>query len=103
MHLNQKKHANAQISTFGWKEIEKLLIEKRFKIVISNKIIISNKIVMLRKVISNTQGFNSCFFDIIKDFCIDKAYEKNHPVMHAYNNNRKNIMLEYLPKISEFG
>lgn len=33
--------------------------------------------------------------------CINKAYEKSSPVVHTYNNKKKNIVLQHSPKIPE--
>ena len=42
---------------------------------------------------------DSYFFDNIKDPCIDKTYKKICLVIHAYNNQKKNIVLGHVPKI----
>ena len=44
--------------------------------------------------------FDSCFVNDIKDPYTDKAYEKNRSVMHAYNNEKKNLVLMHSPKIT---
>lgn len=46
------------------------------------------KIVIPEEVLSNTQVFNSCFVNEIKDRCIDKAYGKNQLVIQTHNNNK---------------
>ncbi len=59
---------------------------------------------MPEQVPSSTQVFNSSLVNDIKDPCTDKAYEKNRLVVHAYNDekkNLKNLVLIYLPKIPE--
>ncbi len=90
------KYANAQLSASGQKENQKLLEKDVFKVVTLDKII------MLEEVLSSTQVFNSSLVDNIKDPCTDKAYEKNRPVMHTYNDEKKNLenlVLIHLPKI----
>ncbi len=57
---------------------------------------------MPEQVPSSIQVFNSSLVDNIKDPCTDKTYEKNRPVVHAYNDekkNLKNLILMHLPKI----
>lgn len=51
------------------------------------------------EVSSSLQVFDSCFINEIKDLCIDKAYKKSCPNMHAYNDDEKNLVLMYSPKI----
>lgn len=87
------KHADAPLSTSRQKEIQGLLKKDLFKVVTSDKV------VMPEEVPSNTQVFNSCFVDDIKDLCIDKADEKSCSVVYAYNDEKKNLVLMHLPKI----
>ncbi len=90
------KYADAQSSTFGQKEIQKLLETDVFKVVTPDKV------VMPKQILSSIQVFNSSLVDNIKDTCTDKAYKKNRPVVHAYNDekkNLKNLVLIHLPKI----
>ena len=56
---------------------------------------------MLKKILSNTQVFNSCFDDHIKDLYTNKANKKNCLIVHTYNNKKKNIMLMDLSNISK--
>ena len=83
------KHADAQLSASGQKEIQKLLEKDVFKVV------------MPEEVSSSTQVFNSSLVDNIKDPCNDKVYEKSRPVVHTYNDEKKNLMLMHSPKIPE--
>lgn len=99
MHLKQNKYDNTQLSISRQKEIQRLLEKDGFKVVTSNKIVTSNKVITLKEVPTNTQGFNSRFFNVIKVPCITKAYEKSCLVMYTYNNEKKNIVLRHLPKI----
>ncbi len=87
------QHADAQLSVSGQKEIQKLLEKDVFKVVTPDKV------VMPEEVPSSTQVFNSSLVDNIKDPCTDKAYEKSRPVVHAYNDEKKNLMLMHSPKI----
>ena len=48
---------------------------------------------------SNTQIFDPCLAEEIKDPCTDKAYNKSRPVMQAYNNEKENLVLTQLPTI----
>ncbi len=84
------KHADARLSTSGQKEIQGLLKKDIFKIVTHEE------------VPSRTQVFNFSLIHNIKTSYTDKAYEKNRPVVHAYNDkkkNLKNLVLIHLPKI----
>ena len=54
---------------------------------------------MSEEVLNNLQIFDFCFVDEIKNLCIDKAYKKCRPVMHAYNDEEKNLVLIHSPKI----
>ncbi len=83
------KYADAGLSTSGQKEIQGLLEKDIFKVVTSEE------------VPSRTQVFNSSLVDNIKNLYTDKTYEKNRPVVHAYNNSKKNLVLMHSPKISE--
>ena len=89
------KHADAQLSASGQKEIQGLLEKDIFKV------ITPNKVVTPEEVPSNIQVFNSCFVNNIKDPCIDKADEKSRSVVHAYNDEKKNLMLMHSSKIPE--
>ena len=51
------------------------------------------------EVFSSIQVFNSHFVDNIKDLYTDKADKKSCPIVHAYNNKKKNLMLMHLSKI----
>lgn len=73
--------------------MKKLLEKTIFKVVTSDKVVTSEKI------LSNTKNFNCCFFNNIKDPDIKKIYRKRRPVVHVYNNEKKNIMLEHSSKI----
>lgn len=46
-----------------------------------------------KEVLSSIKVFKSWFVNEIKDLCTEKAYEKIHPVMLAYNNEDKNLTL----------
>lgn len=81
------KCANTQLSTFGQKKIQRLLEKDILKVVI------------FEKIISIIQVFNYCFVDNIKNSCINKVYKKSCPFMYAYNNEKKNLILIYSPKI----
>ncbi len=48
---------------------------------------------------SKTQTFNSGLINNIRNLYINKAYEKNYPVVHFYNDEKKNLMLIHLLKI----
>ena len=87
------KHADAQLSASGQKKIQKLLEKGVFKVVTPDKVVIPEE------VLSNTQVFNSSLVDNIKDPCTNKVYEKSRPVVHAYNDEKKNLVLMHLPKI----
>lgn len=71
------------MSISGQKKNEELLEKNVFKVVIPSKII------LLEKIPNSTQRFNTCFFANIKNLYINKAYEKNRSIVHAYNNNKK--------------
>lgn len=51
---------------------------------------------MFGKILSNTEGFNSPFFDDIKALCTKKAPLKIYLVMYIYKNKKKNIILKHL-------
>ena len=87
------KHANAQLSVSGQKEIQKLPEKSIFKAVISDKVVIP------KKVLNSTQVFNSCFVDDIKDPCTNKADQKRHQIVYFYNYEKKNLVLIYSLKI----
>ncbi len=89
------KYADAQLSTSGQKEIQKLVKKDVFKVVTPDKVI------MPKKVPRSTQVFNSGLMDNIKDPCNDKACEKSRPVVHTYNDKKENLMLIHSPKIPE--
>ena len=57
------------------------------------------RIVTPEKILSNTQVFDPCLVDEIKDPCTDKAYDKSRPVMQAHNNEKENLVLTQLPII----
>lgn len=77
------KHVDVQLFISGQKKIQKLPQKDIFKVVYLDKV------VMPEEVSNNTQIFNSSLVDNISDPCIDKAYEKSCPVVHAYNNKKK--------------
>ena len=54
---------------------------------------------MPEEIPNSTKSFNSCFFDNIKDLCINKARERIYHIIYAYNNKKKNIVLEHSSKI----
>lgn len=54
---------------------------------------------MPKGIPSSTKVFDSYFVNKIKNLCIDKVYEKCCPVIHTYNNGKKNLMLMHSPKI----
>ncbi len=89
------KHANAQLFISGQKEIQKLVEKDVFKIVTPDKVVIP------KEVPRSTQVFNSSLVDNIKDPCNDKVYEKSRPVVHTYNDEKKNLVLIHSPKIPE--
>lgn len=61
------------------------------------KVITLNKVIKFEKVLNSTQVFNSCLVDEIKDPCIGKTYKKYCPVIHTYNNKKKdNILINSL-------
>ncbi len=86
------KYIDTQLSVSGQKEIQRLLEKDIFKVVTLNKVVMSEEIP------SSLQVFDSCFVNDIKDLYTDKAYEKSCPVMHAYNDKKKNLMLMHFPK-----
>lgn len=69
------------------KEIERFLKKNGFKFITSEEIM------------SSIESFNSCFFDDIKDPYIDKVHERRRSIVHTYNDEKKNIVLEHSPKI----
>ncbi len=71
------------------KEIQELLEKDIFKVI------------MPEKIPSRIQVFNSSLVDNIKNLYTDKAYKKNRPVVHIYNNKKKNFVLIHLSKILE--
>ena len=87
IHPEQNKNADSQLSASGQKEIQGLPEKDVFKVVTPEK------------VPSSSQVFDFRFVDEIKDPCIDKAYEKSCPVIPAYNDEEKNLMLIHSPKI----
>ncbi len=87
------KHADVRLSASGQKEIQGLLEKDVFKVVTLDKDVTPEE------VPSSTQVFDSRFVDDIKDPCTDKAYEKSRPVVHVYNDEKKNLVLIHLPKI----
>ena len=89
------KYADTQLFASGQKKIQKLLKKDVLKVVTPDKIVMSEE------VSSSTQVFNSSLVDNIKDPCNDKAYEKSRPVVHTYNDEKKNLVLMHSPKIPE--
>ena len=87
MHLKQNKNSNSQLSASGQKKIQRLSEKNVFKVVTPEK------------VPSSSQIFDFYFVDKLKDLCIDKAYEKSRPVMYAYNDEEKNLVLMHSLKI----
>lgn len=77
------------------KEIPKLFEKDVFKVITPDKFVISEEVLSSRPV------FNSSLVNNIKDLCTNKAYKKSCPVLHTYNNEKKNLILMYLSKISE--
>lgn len=75
------KNANVQYTSFKQKEIARLLEKKVFQVVIS------------KDVSSNTQIFNSCFINKIKNPDIDKVYKKSCLVIWVSNDKDKNFIL----------
>ena len=71
MYSKQNEYADFLLSTSGQKEIKELLKKDIFKVVTPNKV------VMLEEIPSNTKGFNSYFFEDIRDPCINKAHKKS--------------------------
>lgn len=47
------------------------------------------KVVIPKENPNNTQVFDFCFIDKIKDLCTDKIYDKSCSAMQAYNNKKK--------------
>ena len=86
------KHLDAQLSVSRQKKIQKLLKKDVFKVVTSDKVVIL-------KVSSSSQVFNSFLIDNIKNPYTNKAYEKNRPIVHTYNDEKKNLVLIYLLKL----
>ena len=72
---------------FGQKKIERFDENNSFKVITPEK------------VLNSIQDLNSRFLNDIKDLCTDKAYEKSHSVIYAYNDEKKNSILGHLPKI----
>ena len=89
------KHVDTQLFASGQKNIQGLLKKDVLKVSTYDKV------VMPEGISSSIQVFNSRFFYDIKDPCTDKADEKSRPVIHAYNDKKKNLMQMDLPKISE--
>ncbi len=89
------KHINVQLSKSRQKKIQKLLEKDVFKDVTLDKVIV------LEEVPSSIQVFNSSLVNNIKDLCIDKAYKKNRPVVHTYNDEKKNLVVMHLSQIPE--
>ena len=83
------KYADVQLSASGYKRIQRLFEKDDFNVVTSNKVVTSEKIQI------STQAFNSHFVDDIKYLYTDKANEKNSPVVHTYNDEKKNFVLIY--------
>lgn len=79
---------NTQLFVSGQKKIEGLLIKDIFKVVI------------LEEVLSKIQVFNSSWVYNIKNSYINKAYEKNYLIVYSYNDEKNNLMLIHLLKIS---
>ena len=77
------------------------LLEKKASKFVSpdRETVTPNKNVNSKEVSSSTQVFDSHFVNKIKDPWTDKAYDKNCPVMQAYNNKKKNLVLTQLPII----
>ena len=95
MYSEQNKYADFRLFVFGQKEIEKLFKKDIFKVIMRNKVVISEEIP------SSIKDFNSYFFDDIRDLYINKACKRSCLIMHAYNDKKKNIVLEHLSKILE--
>ena len=93
MHPEHNKHADAQLSAYRQKQIEGLLEKDVFKVGSLGKVVKPGEIP------SSTQGFDSRSYDDIKDLCIDKARERSRPVIYAYNDEKKNIVLGHSSQI----
>lgn len=63
------------------------------------KVVISGKVVMPKKIPKSTQSFNFYFFADIKDPYINKTYEKSCLILHTYNIEKKNFILNHISKI----
>lgn len=83
------KDADAQCTASRQKAIAGLVEKRVFKVIISED------------VPSNTQIFNSCFVNEIKNPGSDKAYEKKRLVVQAYNDKDKDLVLMQLPTIQQ--
>lgn len=81
------KYANAPLFASRQKKIKELFEKDVFKFVTTKYVVMSEKI------LSNIKGFNSDLYDDIKDLCIYKVRKKSCPVIHAYNNEKINIVL----------
>lgn len=89
------KYVDALLFVSGQKKTQGLLEKEVFKVVSLNKVVTPEKIQ------SSTKGFNSRYFNNIKDLCIDKACEKCCLVIYTYNDKKKNIVLKHLSKFQE--
>ena len=89
------KYASAPLFTSGQKKIEELLENDIFKVVTPKYVVTSEEI------LSSIQILNSGFYDNIKNPYIDKANKRSCPIIYAYNNEKKNIMLRHLSQIPE--
>lgn len=81
------KNTNIQYIASKQKEIAGLLKKKVFKVI------------TFKDVSNNTQIFNSCFIDKIKNLNTDKTYKKSCLVGQAYNDKGKDHVLTQLPII----
>ena len=48
-----------------------------------------NKIVIPKKILSSIKSFNFCFFDNIRDLCINKTGKKSYFIIYTYNDEKK--------------
>lgn len=87
------KYADVLLFISEQKEIEGLLKKDVFKIVTLKYV------VMPEEMLSSIQVFNFSLYNDIKNPCIDKAYEKSCPIIHTYNNKKKNIVSGHLLQI----
>lgn len=91
-------HKNANLSkhfAFKQKKIAGPFKKEIFKVIISKKVAIPKKITS-KKVLTNTQIFNSCFIDKIKNPSIHNNYKKSCLIKQVYNEKDKIFVLTQL-------